>query len=707
MKRSLSLRAMLIGLFLAAVVGAVILAATGLASNQRLTDSQRFLTDKVMPQQDASRAMSEVLGAFDQRHASLVSADSEEELESVTARDDLLERFESAEARLTETLDSEQGSRLDDIAANKASLMEADETLETLRWDHVALATTMDERIDDMQSMIRDVMVSAEDMSGRAALAEVRNQREIIAQIGDLRDEGLTLIPESVLAELLDGRADIAQISGDVQTSVALLADLGRQLMQVESTDALVNLRHNEVSQQINSTQQALGQIASAPHASSEQVERAESLSAILDDLDELMISGNRSVYALRQQQLELRHDEREALAAVETASNGMRDAFDALQDYTAATAEKAVAQSQSLAQAGRYLLIGVTLAVIIVLAVFGWRTMVRVLGPLAQMRRQMENISGKAGENSDLSMRLELARDDEIGRTAQAFNQMMGTFERIVAKIREGAGNIAANSRQIATGNDDLSQRTEEQSSSLAETASSLEEITATVKQTADYAHQARDASSEVDQRAHAAGEVAAKTNSAMAEIRGSSEKITTIVGAIDDIAFQTNLLALNASVEAARAGEQGRGFAVVAAEVRKLAQRSADEAGKIRGLVDDSVDKVGEGAKLVESTSTQLQEIINSLESVSRFVGEIADATQEQSTGIEEINRAVAQLDQVTQQNAGLVQEASSASHALDEQAAEMHALVSRFRVSEQHGHSTDLMSLLHLEDDKVERE
>src|SRR5699024_7241360 len=102
----------------------------------------------------------------------------------------------------------------------------------------------------------------------------------------------------------------------------------------------------------------------------------------------------------------------------------------------------------------------------------------VRVLGPLGQMRQQMANISGSAGADSDLSMRLELGRRDEIGRTAEAFNEMMTTFEGIILRIRDGASAIAANSRQISAGNQDLSQRTEQQSASLAETASSLEQI-------------------------------------------------------------------------------------------------------------------------------------------------------------------------------------------------------------------------------------
>ena len=137
---------------------------------------------------------------------------------------------------------------------------------------------------------------------------------------------------------------------------------------------------------------------------------------------------------------------------------------------------------------------------------------------------------------------------------------------------------------------------------------AAAMEEISSTVVQTADSARQA-------DSLAHSAAEVAERGGAIMTDvvatmddINESSSRIADIVGTIDGIAVQTNILALNAAVEAARAGEQGRSFAVVAAEVRVLAQRSAQAAREIRELIEESVQKVAGGAGLVADAGASL---------------------------------------------------------------------------------------------------
>lgn len=682
MKKSLSIRAMLICLFLAAVMGSVVLAATGWTTNQRLIDSQRYITGEVLPLQDASRGMVLTMGAFGQRHADLLAAESAATLDEVSPQSALNERFHDARQGLN-GVDHAEGLR--ELDRHYQVLIEGDTALEAVRRQELNLQTQMAERIGAMQALISQVTLSAEDIAGRTALAQVRNDRDQRALMEAWREDGMTTLPTQLLDNMFIVQADIGRLSGNARMALALLSDLGRQMMQTNSTDALVNLRHNEIAQQVGLARQSLAAIADASSTEVEQRALIRNLDDVIVELEGLMVSDDSSVYALRLQQLELGAQVQAALANVAQAMMQMREALSDVEAYTVAQADSAATEAETLANAGRSLLIAVTLAVILLLAIFGWRTLVRVLGPLVAMRHQMESISGATGENADLSKRLDLKRHDEVGQTAQAFNRMMDTFEGMVAQIRESAEAIAASSRQIAAGNENLSQRTDQQAASLAETASSLEQITATVKQTADYADQAKDVSGSVDQRARSAGDVAIRTTAAMGDIREASEKITSIIKAIDDIAFQTNLLALNASVEAARAGEQGRGFAVVAQEVRKLAGRSAEEAAQIRHLVDDSVAKVSEGEQLVNASSTHLQEIIESLSEVTRYVTEIAGATHEQSTGIDQINQAISQLDQVTHQNARLVQEATTASHTLDDRAGDMHSLVGRFRVSD----------------------
>ncbi len=170
------------------------------------------------------------------------------------------------------------------------------------------------------------------------------------------------------------------------------------------------------------------------------------------------------------------------------------------------------------------------------------------------------------------------------------------------------------------------------------------------------------------------------------MGGITQSSRRISEIIGVMDGIAFQTNILALNAAVEAARAGEQGRGFAVVASEVRSLAQRSAAAAKEIKVLIDDSVGKVGAGSQQVAEAGRTMEEIVASVRRVTDIMGEIASASQEQTSGIEQINQAITQMDQVTQQNAALVEEAAAAAASLQEQAGSLVQAVGVFRVGEE---------------------
>jgi methyl-accepting chemotaxis protein len=284
---------------------------------------------------------------------------------------------------------------------------------------------------------------------------------------------------------------------------------------------------------------------------------------------------------------------------------------------------------------------------------------------------------------DGDLSSDVEAKGSDETGQLLQAFSDMTQNLRALVGEVAAGAHTVAETSTQIAKGNLDLSQRTEEQAGTLEETASSMEELTSTVSQNAENARQASQLAVDASEVARKGGQVVGEVVSTMTGISESSRRISDIIGVIDGIAFQTNILALNAAVEAARAGEQGRGFAVVAAEVRNLAQRSAQAAKEIKALIGDSVHKVDAGTRLVDAAGKTMEEIVDSVRKVSALVAEIAAASQEQSAGIGQVNTAITQMDQVVQQNASLVEEATAATESMKEEAATLLHKVSRFKL------------------------
>jgi methyl-accepting chemotaxis protein len=300
------------------------------------------------------------------------------------------------------------------------------------------------------------------------------------------------------------------------------------------------------------------------------------------------------------------------------------------------------------------------------------------VVGPIQQAVTAAETVAA-----GDLRLHLSTDRADETGQLLNALQRMNDALVGIVGAVRGNADSVATASGQIAEGNADLSQRTEQQASNLQETAASMEELSATVRHNTDTAHQAAQLAGSVARVAESGGHVMGQVVSTMEEITTSSKKIADIIAVIDGIAFQTNILALNAAVEAARAGEQGRGFAVVAAEVRALAQRSAQAAREIKGLIGASVERVEAGNTLVGEAGRTMDEVVGQVKRVADLISEISAASTEQSKGIGQIGDAVNQLDQVTQQNAALVEESAAAAESLRQQAGQLAETVAAFKL------------------------
>jgi methyl-accepting chemotaxis protein len=274
----------------------------------------------------------------------------------------------------------------------------------------------------------------------------------------------------------------------------------------------------------------------------------------------------------------------------------------------------------------------------------------------------------------------------DGVGETRlllESVERLRCSVASAVKAVRANAESVATASAQIAQSNQELSGRTEHQASALQQTAATMDELAATVRNNADSAKQANQLALGASTVAARGGEVVDKVVTTMQGINDSSRKISDIIGVIDSIAFQTNILALNAAVEAARAGEQGRGFAVVAAEVRSLAQRSAEAAKEIKTLIGSSVEQVEQGTALVDEAGRTMGEIVGSIQRVSDIVAEITSASAEQSSGVQQVGLAVTQMDQATQQNAAQMEECAAAAENLKNQASQLVQAVAVFRL------------------------
>ncbi|WP_273542856.1 methyl-accepting chemotaxis protein [Lelliottia amnigena] len=317
---------------------------------------------------------------------------------------------------------------------------------------------------------------------------------------------------------------------------------------------------------------------------------------------------------------------------------------------------------------------IGIALGVLLALAITK-----SITRPLNETLRVAELIA-----KGDLTSTLTSTRRDEPGLLMQAVSTMNENLKNIINDVREGVESVARSSTEIAAGNMDLSARTEQQSAAVVETAASMEELTSTVALNAENANHARMLAEEASQNASEGSQISKKVIDTMKNVRSSSHRISEITTVINSIAFQTNILALNAAVEAARAGDQGKGFAVVAAEVRTLAQRSAQSAKEIESLINESVIHVDTGFTLVEGAGDAMSKIETSVAQVRDIMSEIAAATDEQSRGIAQIAQAMTEMDTTTQQNAALVEESSAAASSLEDQAVQLEKVVSIFRVS-----------------------
>jgi methyl-accepting chemotaxis protein len=270
-----------------------------------------------------------------------------------------------------------------------------------------------------------------------------------------------------------------------------------------------------------------------------------------------------------------------------------------------------------------------------------------------------------------DLTAKIDLNQNDEIGVFARSLSQMAGKLREIVLAINQGALEIASASQEISKGAQQLSEGANTQAATAEEVSSSMDQMVSSIRQSADHAIQTEKISQN------------AKESMDMMVISGkksvtSIQDITGKISIINDIAFQTKLLALNAAIEAARAGEHGKGFAVVAAEVGRLAERSKIAADEIALISKKSIEVTEESDRLIN-------DLMPEIERTTKLFKAIVSSSNIQIGNVDQVNAALNDLNLVIQQNAASSEELASSSDELAFHAEQFRDMIGFFKIDE----------------------
>ncbi|MFM5741504.1 methyl-accepting chemotaxis protein [Aeromonas veronii] len=328
------------------------------------------------------------------------------------------------------------------------------------------------------------------------------------------------------------------------------------------------------------------------------------------------------------------------------------------------------------------------------------------LLGPLTKVSQALARI---ADGNGDLTQRIKIDANDEVGQLANSFNRFVGSQHQLIGNIRQLANELNADAERSLVTNqaavDELQRQQQEvtmvatavteMASATMEIAGNAENTAAAAQQSAQSSEQGKMLVNKTRQSINGLAEEVGQATEVIGELSRHAQAITSILSTIQGIAEQTNLLALNAAIEAARAGEQGRGFAVVADEVRVLSRRTQDSTQQIQSTIETLQQTTARAVSLMQTSqgladnSVQdadqavraLEEITSAISLISDMAGQIATAAEEQTQVTGEITQNTTAIKDVSDEITAAAMRDLDQAHSLKGRAADLNQQVSTF--------------------------
>jgi methyl-accepting chemotaxis protein len=352
--------------------------------------------------------------------------------------------------------------------------------------------------------------------------------------------------------------------------------------------------------------------------------------------------------------------------------------------------------------------IIGIAVLVLVIITVVGIWMAGGILRPLRLMKANLDDIA--AGEG-DLTRRLAVNSEDELGQLAASFNRFVDKIHGLVRQIAEMTSQLTGLVGEVTHQAQRSELAMERQRHETDQVATAINQMSAAAQEVAKSAQGASVAAQRTDeegqtakrvvegsiQQIHALVSDIRHSGSSLDSLQNDVTSIVGVLGVIRSIAEQTNLLALNAAIEAARAGEAGRGFAVVADEVRALASRTQQSTQEIQGMIDrlqqgtqGAVAAMRRSSEAGDGTSARANEAGASLDTIGQLIGtinsmnaQIASAAEEQTAVAEEINRSVHQIAVAVESVADETRHSATTSRNLTELNQRLAQLVGQFRI------------------------